>query len=338
VITLKQIAELANVSVSTVSRVLNGKGNISEKTKERVRKIMAELNYQPGSVMRAHVANNSYTIGVFVPASNNFINDDPSTSIDINTLKDELESMGSKILLATNNGLLSHNTSAYELISKKKIDGAVVCDPYVNDEYIPELIKRDIPYIITNGRFLDRDYNYIDYNHLDGAFQAVDYLLSLGHRKIAVLAGPEDSMVTMNRIEGCKAAFKKYNIPFSDVTVQYGPFSINSGYMRARQLLQESREITAIFGFNDLIAVGAMRAVKEKGLAVPDDISIIGFDNGTVALCVEPPLTSVRRFNFDISGLIARGINDLISNRNIERIQISLKTELIIRDSCKAIK
>jgi Transcriptional regulators len=335
-ISLKDVAEFANVSISTVSRVLNDKGNISRETREKVLKIVEELIYKPGTVLQNYNGN-PYTIGIYVPKSNDFINDDPSSSIDINTLREELEKLGNKVIITTNNGKVDIGTIAYQLIEKKEINGAIICDPFKDDEYINEFIKHDVPYIITNGIFLDRDCNYVDYNHFDGACQAMDYLCSLGHKNIAIISGPSDHMVSLNRIRGCKKTLEEHGLQYIQDKVYYCPFNLNSAYEAARALLEKHGDITAIFAFSDILALGAIKAAREKGKNIPDDISIVGFDDTALSQYVDPPLTTVKRFRYDISHLIARSIGDLINNKNIEKINISLKTELVIRESCKKI-
>lgn len=335
-ISLKDVAEFANVSVSTVSRVLNDKGNISKETREKVLKTVEELIYKPGTVLQ-NFNGFPYTIGIYVPKSNDFINDDPSSSIDINTLREELEKLGNKVIITTNNGKADPGAIAYQLLEKKEINGAILCDPFKDDEYMNEFIKRDVPYIITNGVFLDRECNYVDYNHFDGACQALDYLCSLGHKDIAIISGPSDHMVSLNRIQGCQKTLEKHGLKYMAERVYYCPFNINSAYEAAGELLEKNKDISAIFAFSDILAFGAIKAAREKGKNIPDDLSVVGFDDTALAQYIDPPLTTVKRFRYDSSHLIARSIGDLINNRNIEKINISLKTELVIRQSCKKI-
>ncbi len=333
-LTLKDIAEVANVSVSTVSRVINDKSNISEETKAKVHRVITELAYKPGTVFRK-LASRSYTIGLFVPIASDFANDDPTTSVDLNSLKEELENLKHNVQLTTHHGHLDKSSVSFRIIEQREIDGAIVCDPFVQDEYVAELSRHGIPYIVTNGRYRTRGCSFVDYNNEEGARLVIAHLVALGHRNIGVLAGPSDHLVTENRTDGCRAAMQSSPCPITLPEVS-GPFSLDAGYRGAQKLLADHPEITAIFAYSDNIAFGAMKAIREAGLTIPDDLSIVGFDDMALAQYMEPPLTTVRRFRYDINVLISRAMEDLIANSTIECLQVSLKTELVIRDSCAA--
>ncbi|NOV04808.1 LacI family DNA-binding transcriptional regulator [Paenibacillus planticolens] len=333
---LKDIAEIANVSVTTVSRVLNNKGNFSEETKQRVLDVVKEYLYTPGTTLQK-LSNISYTIGVFIPNQNDFIDDDPSSSVDLNNLKEELESLGHKLVLTTNTGKIDRSSMSNKMIQEKLIDAAIIFAPFTNDELVDELINNNIPYFVTNGRNMEKDWNYIDYNNYNGANNAIQYLYNLGHRNIGIIAGPVDHLVNMNRMQGCMDAFKSLNLQVVDEQISYGSFSLTHGYEAAKAILQGNSNITAFFCFDDIIAFGAMKAIFELNLKIPDHISIVGFDDLKLSEFMIPPLTTVRRFKYDINQLIVKLLIDLISNKYIENIHISLKTELIERSSCKEI-
>lgn len=333
-LTLKDIAEVANVSVSTVSRVLNDKSNISEATKARVHRIIADLAYKPGTVLRRFTAR-TYRIGLFVPQASEFVNDDPGTSVDLNTLRSEFEKRKHKVQLITRESTLDADSAVTRTIRNREFDGAVVCDPFLQDEIVTNLASRGIPCIVTNGRFHDSRYSYIDYNNEEGARLAMTHLWELGHRTLGIIEGPGDHLVTANRKEGCRHAIAASPQPLT-VHETGGPFSLDAGYRCAQKLLADHPQITAIFAFSDSIAFGAMKAIKEAGRRIPDDLSIVGFDDMALAQYTDPPLTTVRRFRYDINVLIVHALEDLIVNPNIERIQISLRTELIVRGSSQA--
>lgn len=333
---LHEIAKLTGVSVSTVSRIINNKGNFSEETRQKVLQAIDGLMYKPMNVLDK-ISNNSYTIGVYIPSTDSFINNKPSLSMDLNSLQQEIESTGNILILTTNPEKLDKTSLSYKLIEERKMDAAIVFDPFLEDETIEQLTLAQIPYIVTNGRSPDLDWNYIDYDNKKGASDVIDYLYSLGHRKIAILGGPERHLVSINRMEGCKASFKKHNLEFDKSKVFHGSFSFDNGYNSAKEMIMKCKDITAVFAFDDIIACGAMRAINEAGLKISDDISVVGFDDIELSKFVAPQLTTVRRSDRAINQIIAKLINYLITNKSIDKIQISLKTELIIRDSCKNI-
>lgn len=335
-IKMREIAKLTGYSLSTVSRVLNNKGDFSEETKQKIYQVIDSLNYKPRTIENI-ISNNSYTIGLFIPEKDAFISNDPSLSSDLPNLKEELEKLGNILLLATNSPKVNSDSIACKIIEEKKIDAAIVAGPYVDDEIVQKLIYHNIPYIATNGRDFKNHWNYIDYDNYGGAHEVIDYLYSLGHRNIGIISGPAKHLVTVNRMDACKDAFVKYGLRLLDERTFSGPFSYENGYSSAKALLEKDKDITAIFAFDDVIALGAIKAVSELGLKVPEDISIVGFDDIEMAQYSIPSLTTVKRFKFDIYQLVARMIIDMIENKYIKNINITLKTELTIRDSCKKI-
>jgi len=214
-----------------------------------------------------------------------------------------------------------------------KLDVAVVNDPGLDDQVVRFLEDSGIPFVVTNGRFPDSVRNYVDYNNQDGALLAVRHLVELGHRRIGAITGPIARMVSQNRLAGYRQALQEAGIPAMESRIVRGSFSLNGGYDACRTLLASDPEVTALFAFNDLSAIGAIRALKEAGQGVPSDVSVVGFDDMELARYSDPQLTTVSRFKFDISELLARAADDIGRNKDIEHVGISLKTKLIIRNS-----
>jgi DNA-binding LacI/PurR family transcriptional regulator len=329
---LKEIAAKANVSISTVSRIINNQGNFSEETRRKVMDIAKEY-LKPG-VTPAKIGGLAYTIAVFVPEVHDFVDNDPGSSTDLSHLKEEFESCGHQFLLATHSRDAVASSSAYKLLNDHKVDAAIVFDSFVEDRLVDELIDRGIPYLVTNGRRYDRAQNYIDYDNRKGAYEVIQYLHRLGHRTIGLIAGPEDHLVSQNRLDGCKDAFRDLGLVWNDDNVRAGAFDPSHGYQAAKELIGQRSGISALFAFNDIMAFGALKALSERKLKVPKDISLVGFDDLKLSEYMTPPLTTVRRFRYDISGLIVTMLTELITNKTIAEVNISLKTELIERESC----
>lgn len=332
-ITLNEIAKLSGVSVSTVSRILNNKGSFNEATKKKVLQVVESLMYKPNNVTEK-MKSRSFSIGVYVPNTDSFINNNPLHSIDLNDLKKRIENTGNIFVLTTNTERRDRNFQSFKLIEEHKIDAAIVFDPYLDDQIVNQLMVEDIPYIITNGRPLNTEWNYIDFDNSGGASNVIDYLFQLGHRRIGLLAGPEHHIVNQNRLDGCRSSFKKHDLFFDPGDVLYGSFSFDHGYSSAKELIRKDRNVSCIFAFDDMIAYGAIKALSEMGLKVPDDISIIGFDDLELSNFMTPKLTTVRRDSQLSNQMIADFIDRLASNKAIDKIQMSLRTELVIRDSC----
>lgn len=310
---------------------MNNQGNFSEETRRKVLEIANE-HLKPG-VAPSKLANISYNIVVIVPGNNDFFDNDPSTSADLNHLKEEFEDYGHQIHIVKHSTDLQ-SSPAYKLLSEEKVDAAIIFDPFVNDKVFEEFEKLGIPYLLTNGRTYKIAHNYIDYDNRKGAYTVIRYLHELGHQKIGIIAGPKQHLVNLNRLDGCKDAFRDFKMPWSDTNVLMGAFDPAHGYEAVKQLMSEDPSITAIFTFNDIIAFGAMKGLAEMNIRIPKDVSLVGFDDLKLSEFMVPPLTTVRRFRYDISSIIVKVLTELIMNKNIAEVQISLKTELIERESC----
>ncbi|MBY3624453.1 LacI family DNA-binding transcriptional regulator [Acinetobacter sp. CUI P1] len=319
------------MSISTVSRIMNNQGNFSEETRRKVLEIANE-HLKPG-VAPSKLTNISYNIVVIVPGNSDFFDNDPSTSADLNHLKEEFEDYGHQIHIVKHSTDLQ-SSPAYKLLSEEKVDAAIIFDPFVNDKVFEEFEKLGIPYLLTNGRTYKIGHNYIDYDNRKGAYNVIRYLHELGHQKIGIIAGPKQHLVNLNRLDGCKDAFRDFKMPWTDTNVLMGAFDPAHGYEAVKQLMSEDPSITAIFTFNDIIAFGAMKGLAEMNIRIPKDVSLVGFDDLKLSEFMVPPLTTVRRFRYDISSIIVKVLTELIMNKNIAEVQISLKTELIERESC----
>ncbi|GMK45116.1 LacI family transcriptional regulator [Paenibacillus glycanilyticus] len=330
-IKLKEIAKKANVSISTVSRIINNQGNFSEETRKKVLDIANE-HLKPG-IAPSNQVGISYNIVVIVPGNNDFFDNDPSTSADLNHLKDEFEAYGHQVHIVKHYSD-SQSSPAYKLLGEEKVDAAILFDPVEGDKMYEELNRLGIPYVFTNGRTYNTGQNYIDYDNRKGAYGVIRYLHGLGHRRIGMIAGPRNHLVNLNRLDGCKDAFRDLGMPWTDANVAMGAFDPSHGYEAVKQLMREQPSITAIFAFNDIIAYGAMKAVAEMNLRIPKDVSLVGFDDLKLSEFMVPPLTTVRRFRYDISSVIVKVLTELITSKNISEVYISLKTEMIERESC----
>ncbi|QHW32727.1 LacI family transcriptional regulator [Paenibacillus rhizovicinus] len=331
---LKEIAAKANVSISTVSRVINNQGHFSAETRRKV--MDAAKEYLKPGVSPAKIGERSYAIAVFVPEVHDFVDNDPASSADLSHLKEEFESRGHQFMVATHSRGIPTAGPAYRMLNDNKVDAAIVFDSYVDDRLVDELIARGIPYLVTNGRRYDRVQNVIDYDNRKGASEAIKYLHGLGHRSIGVIAGPDDHLVSRNRLDGCKDAWRELGLSWQERNVRAGAFDPAHGYQAAKDLIAQQSGITALFAFSDMMAFGAMKALSELKLKLPKDISLIGFDDLKLSAYTVPPLTTVRRFRYDISRLIVNMLTELITNRTIAEVNVSLKTELIERESCSS--
>lgn len=331
---LKQIAELTDVSVSTVSRVLTKKGKISEETRQKVLAAVEELAIEPG-IIASNLPGLAQTFAIYIPPSGEFYQDDPTSSQDLRSLLNACEKFGVKPELMYQNRQDDH-LELFQRFEQHQFDGLIICDPLLDNPAIEALIASHIPYLITNGSFRDRTYNGIDFNNYAGACQMTQYLLDMGHLRLGVIAGPDNHLVTQNRLDGVRDTLAKAERTLLPEAICYTDFSLDGGYDGMQRLFAQAPQATAIFAFSDFIAMGAMKAIKEHGLRIPEDLSIVGFDNLKIADFCDPGLTTVNRFSKEISYLLVRTLQDLIRfGDKIETVTMQLKTELVLRQSVR---
>lgn len=327
-VTMKDIAEITGVSISTVSRVLQKKGNISERVSKKVLSACDELSFNKGVIAQSNNFS-KYNIGLIIPTSGEYFNDDPNTSYDIRMIKRTLEEQG-------------HTTKLYtEQISSKKlkednINAAIISDPSLDSNIVDIISESATPYIIINGIYRDKDLFQIDYDNYGGMKKIIQYLIKMGHKNIIVLAGPKTHMVVKNRLDGI-------NDTISDKIINkviYGDFNLKSGYERTKLLIKDGqlKNVTCIVALSDYIAIGAIKALNESKIRIPEDISITGFDNIEISEYTTPSLTTINRVNDNYAFFVINQLTTRINkNLLLKNSKTIFETDIIIRDSVKDI-
>jgi len=325
-VTMKDIAELTGVSISTVSRVLHNKGNISEKVRKKVLSACEELTFNKGLVAQS-TTHTAYNIALILPFEGEYFNNDPNTSFDIRMIKSTLESQGHlpKIYFSPINE---------KQLIKDNIDGIILSDPIIEGSTIEKIIKSKIPYLITNGVYRDKELFQIDYDNYNGMKKITNYVISKGHKNLLLLAGPKNHLVVKNRIDGFIDSINKD----IDYKIIYGDFSLNSGYTRIKELISknELKNVSCIMAVSDYIAIGAIRALIEAKIKIPEQISITGFDNIEVSAYTTPPLTTINRVSEGFAYYVINSLTTRITKDfEISNSTTFFKTDIIERDSVK---
>jgi LacI family transcriptional regulator len=205
---------------------------------------------------------------------------------------------------------------------------------FITDNFIESLKEREIPFVFIDYPPKDEKIYSVMVDNENGAYEATEYLIKLGHKRIAFLAGPEVAWDSKARFKGYLKALKTYGIQFSPELVENGNFTKEEGYAATKRLLEKEEKFTAIFSSNDQMAIGAIRALKESGYKIPIDISIVGFDNIEASSIIEPPLTTVSQPIYEMGKKAVDIITALINEEKIEEKRYMLKTKLIERHSC----
>ncbi|MBT2290455.1 LacI family DNA-binding transcriptional regulator [Paenibacillus albidus] len=325
--TIKDIAKLANVSHTTVSRALNNSPLIKEVTRKKIAEIASQVGYVPNYNAKSLVMQRSYTIGLFF------------TSIDTGTsssfFSDTIRGVNRVIDVDYNLFIRGiDDYTDYSSIHRKRFDGIILMSQSEADnKFIYHVVQQGIPIVVLNRQVGDRAIFNIVSNDREGASHAAQYLIESGHREIALIEGVEGFKSTQERRDGFIQALIDHQIPVRHEFMVRGNYDMPSGYEAMSRLLDLSKRPTAVFCSNDDMAIGAMNCVFERGLHVPGDLSIVGFDDSGVSLFTNPSLTTVKRPIEEISEQGARKILSLINTPAQEEGPLFINTELVIRKS-----
>lgn len=326
-VTIKDIAKIADVSIATVSKVVNGKTHdISDTTVAYVEKILKEQNYVPNQLARSIKTNESKTIGLIIPDIRNSFFTDIARGAE-----DESFDQGYSIFFASSDDKLDKEIELLNSMASKRVDGIIIAGSNERDEKREKSFDINIP-AISIDRHVDYSFivGHIATNNYEGAYIAVEHLLKNNHRRILHLAGPINNQVTKVRIDGYNAALKDYGITLDANKITYGDFSIDSGYDRIKAL--KEIDFTAIFAANDMIAIGAMSALNERNIHIPQDVSVIGVDNIDLARHFSPPLSTINQDAYNIGRIAAKRIIDHLKGHNVSTTR-ELTQELLMRSS-----
>ena len=329
--TIKDISVIAGVSYSTVSRALNNTGRMSPETRNRILKIAEELNYVPNYSARSLVMSKSYNIGVFTARDQN----------TKGTFYEILEGVHTIAGLSYNLvfRMLDNIEDLTEAFRFKKYDGIIFFSSLKSDvTYIDQISKFDVPFVIVNQNMSQKDYFNVVSEDFEGAYTATKHLIELGHKKIAYIDGSRNNVVESERLNGYIAALTDHNIPIEDKYIVASTGNSDNAFEAALQLANLNDRPTAVFSYSDPAAIGAMKAFHQQGMSVPNDIAVVGFDDMDFAQYFEPSLTSIHKSRVDMGKAAAQMLIDVLDGKKLENRTVSLKTHLVIRESCGAIK
>jgi len=326
-VTIKDIARLANVSHTTVSRALNGSTLIKPDTRKKILELAEQLQYVPNYSAKSLVLKKSYTIGLFFTS----ISNGTSASFLANVIKgvnDEIDENYNLFVRGID------DFKDFAAINSQRFDGIVLMSQSDNDDaFIEHVQKQNIPIVVLNREIDDPSITNILSNDESGAMEATNYLVEQGHTKIAIIEGKESFKTALKRKNGYMQALMQNGLAINKRYLVKGSYDMESGYQAMEQLLSLNNPPSAVFCSNDDMAIGAINAVFANSLHVPDNISIVGFDNSPFSQYVTPKLTTVQRPIEQISKKGAKKLLELINDPNESGESVFVKTELIVRDS-----
>jgi LacI family transcriptional regulator len=335
-LTLEDIAKQAGVSRSTVSRVVNNNPNVNENVRKHVQDVIITTGYHPNPAARSLASQRSWMIGLVLPRSvSNFFIDPyfPRLTQGVALACNQYNYTLGLFLVETK----EDEKRIFPRISRKGLlDGILLQTAPMSDNFIDSLVESDFPVVIAGRPFNNHDVSYIDVDNINAANQAVHHLIRLGYTHIATITGRMNSTAGIDRLEGYRKAIREQGWDVDEGLIAEGDFTEKSGYSAMQHLLPLKPD--AVFVASDTMAFGAIRAVQEAGLHIPNDISFIGFDDLPIASQSDVKLTTIRQPIVQFGARAVETLIDLIDNGTKPTRRIIMDTELVIRDSCGALK
>lgn len=334
-ITIKDIARLANVSITTVSRVINNKSEgISEATRSKILEIIKETNYQPNTIARGLVTKKTKSIGLIIPDITNPFFPDIARGVE-----DSANIYGYNVFLCNTDDKIDKENDYIKALKEKYVDGIIFTSSSITEsKHISEIMNNNIP-IVMIDRYIKPERRKICGVFLDnykGGYLATKHLIDLGHNNIACISGPLYTESAKERLRGYKDALAENNIKINEEIIIEGDYKIKGGALALEKLL-DKKYITGVFACNDLMAYGAYKTLKANGYKIPNDISVVGFDDIQLSQIMEPQLTTVKQPSYDMGLMAMRMLIKLIEGKRLSKKIINFEPQLIIRQSTKRI-
>jgi len=328
--TLGMVAERAGVSPSTVSRILNGTAKVSDEKRALVESMISELGFRPDPVARSLAGGRTMSVGVLTQ----FI-DSPYYGEALRGIEDELHQAHYAPLFVSGHWNEDEEASRLALLQERKVDGLIVLTGRLSDKALLQ-VAQTLPVVVTGRRLSAERLFSLDYDNEEGARLAVQHLHAMGHRQIAFISGPLDHPDAEQRLDGFKREMQKNTPGFDPKLVVMGDFQESGGFRAMNTLLQSGRMFSAVIAANDQMAYGARLALHRAGLRVPEDVSIVGFDDLPHSAFTLPPLTSVRQSVYEVGQTAARALLDLMAKRTPPSKVIP--AELVVRESTRMVR
>jgi DNA-binding LacI/PurR family transcriptional regulator len=329
--TIYDVARLAGVSTATVSRALNGTGQIAPATRSTIEAAVEQLGYRPNTIARSLVTKSTQTIAFLLPDITN-----PFYASLVRGIERYVLSHDHTMLLCTTDGDAEREEQYLNLLRAKQVDGALVDGLVLPPERIARFVRDGFPIVCLDRDIDSSSIPLVQVDNRLGGRLATEHLLALGHRRIGHVTGSRMLRISDDRLAGYRDALAAAGVVDDPGLVGDGSFTEESGHDAALALLHASPDITAIFAANDLSALGVLNAVVESGRRVPDDVSVIGFDDLRLSSFTSPPLTTVRQPAVEIAELATKLLIRLVRGEEVERMHHLLAPELVVRASTAA--
>ncbi len=330
-VTITEVAREAGVSTQTISRVLNNRPDVSPETRQRVHQIIARLGYQPNAIARSLVSKRTRTLGLITADFSDYFFTQVIAGAEV-----EARKHGYFFMLGSTERNLQDEPEYIRLLTERHVEGILFARPSTEPDnyHLISLLRDGVPVVTTAYHLPGETLTVVDVDNVEGAQQATRCLLEHAHRQVAMITGPTIWKSVNDRTQGYALALEAAGVAFNPDLIAEGDWSYESGYRAMRDLLARDRSLSDVFAQNDRMAIGAMRALREAGRRVPQDVSVVGYDDIPVAAYCDPPLTTVRQPMREVGEVATRLLIQAIEEPGSVQGEVLLKTELIRRGSC----
>lgn len=332
-LTLEDIARQTGVSRSTVSRVVNDQPNVRADVRQRVLDAIRESGYRPHAAARTLASQHSSTLGLILPHSVSFFFTDPYYAHLTKGIAQACNQYGYTLALFLVGSKEDEETIFPRICRRGMLDGVVVQSGHHGDQgIIGRMVDVSMPLVVLGRPFRSDNVSYIDIDNINAAYHAVNHLARLGRRRIGTIAGPANSTVGLDRLEGYRKAITERGLEMDERLILEGDFTEAGGYYAMQKMLPANPD--AVFAASDVMALGAIHAIRDAGLRIPEDVAIVGFDDLPLATLSDLQITTVRQPVVQFGIKAVEALIDQIENGNTAPRRIIMDTELVIRDTC----
>ena len=328
--TIYEVSKLAGVSLATVSRVINKSGTVRPTTEKKVLAAIAKLGYRPNSSAQSLASKKSNSVGVLIPELYG-----PFFGIMLSSIESELQREGKRVIVTAGHSDEATETDCINFLLGSSCDALILHAYSIPDSLLEELDSGPVPIVLINSHFLQMEEKCIWLDNEHGGYIATKTLLERGHHELAYISGPSWKIDSFKRLAGHKRALREFGVEYNESLTIEGDFEVASGQWAMHQLLKQGISFTGLVCANDEMAAGAMGVAREQGIRIPDDLSVIGYDNVSFTDFLNPKLTSIGCRISDMGKMAARMVMKNAYGKEHLEIERVFKPELVMRESVK---
>lgn len=333
---IEQIAAALNVSNASVSRALNDRPGVSRELRERILQQAQALNYTPSMVARGLATSQTFTLGFFVRHKPTLsAQNDPFYGQVLQGIEQVLATSDYHVAIGMLTGDILNAPNDFRFVRERRIDGMILAGPDIPTEFVLAMLATNIPVVLVDNKLAHSVTNCVNSDDEAGGYAAAHHLIGSGHQRVGVISGPKRWYSSARRVRGAQTALAEAGLPLHATHVDHT--TIESGEEATRQLLETQRDITGLFAVNDAMALGAIRTARRLGRVVPDDLSVVGFDNVDWAQLSDPPLTTIDIPKRQIGQEAAKRLLSLLETGDASPVEVVVSTQLIVRQSTRSV-